>query len=193
MNLNIYQIWYGNQQECFHLSLPQDLYVALTAWVTSPASCTDTGSITSKSEGEKNSSVIFHVKWPMFAEEMDWLHSRSPDSLYYKASFLPCIGLLLLSPWHLTPRSCSFASLSEFQIFHVKPLLFTGEMQRIFQKDREQTVMFLCLILTCKVSLTQNSESTAVQAQPTTKGEAALYYSSELGKENKTLQTTNPC
>lgn len=53
--------------------------------------------------------------------------------------------------------------------------------------------MFLCLILTCKVSLTQNSESTAVQAQPTTKGEAALYYSSELGKENKTLQTTNLC
>lgn len=38
-----------------------------------------------KSEGEKNSSVTFHIKWQVFAEEIHWLLSRSPDSLYYKA------------------------------------------------------------------------------------------------------------
>lgn len=54
--------------------------------------------------------------------------------------------------------------------------------------------MFLCLVLTHKVSPTHNSESTAVQvlscgqAQPTTRGEAALDCDFELDKENKTLQ-----
>lgn len=51
----------------------------------------------------------------------------------------------------------------------MKPLLFAGEMQRALQKDRGQTVMFLCLILTHNVSPTQNSESTVVQAQPITR------------------------
>lgn len=34
---------------------------------------------------EKTSSVVFHIRWQTFAEEIHWLLKRSPDTLYYKA------------------------------------------------------------------------------------------------------------